>query len=145
MCGHASYSRILVERHSENSPIAGPLGKIRGLRPSSPQLNTQLSPPQVTLYVFISVCYSLSEQKKSRRGLQNPKHHPVLTPVLRCYLQTLSSPDCPQRSRRCQPIGPHSTTHYPSRSANLRLSDHVSQGRYTYNLSGFLISPKKRM
>lgn len=100
--------------------------------------------PLVTLRVFTSVCYSLSEQKNQGDPVKPPNI--TLLPLWHltdtCKLHQV--PTVPVPSQRGQPTGPHRATHHPARSANLRLSDHVSQGKYTYNLLGFLISPKTK-
>ena len=64
-----------MEQHNENSPIARGLGKNQSDKAWQPTAEYTALPSPITLLVFASVCYSLSEQKNPE-VLQNPQASP---------------------------------------------------------------------
>lgn len=92
----------------------------------------------------LSLSAILFLNRKIQEVLQNPQASPrSLTPVLRWHLQTLSeswlSPEESEMSTHRTP----QLLPTPQECQPETVYSHVSQGRYTYNLSGFLISPKR--
>ena len=66
-----------LEQHNENSPIARGLGKNQRDKAWQPTAEYTALPSPVTLLVFTSVCYSLSEQKNPG----GPAKPPSITPL----------------------------------------------------------------